>query len=97
MEILNQVLIFAGIIAVIVGIMVQIAKNLFPISKNLIPVISILIGILIGVASYPFTDLNVTLRIWSGVFAGLSAVGLYELSTNRSGNTKKDDEINKTL
>lgn len=90
MEVLNNVLTFAGVIAFIVSIFVQVIKNIVNMPKNLIPVLGIVVGVIIGALSTPFTDLDLTLRLWAGIFAGFSATGLYELVTSRSGNTKED-------
>jgi hypothetical protein len=40
------------------------------------------IGIALGLASlaWVFTDLNATFRLWGGLFAGLSACKLYDLT-----------------
>lgn len=49
----------------------------------------LVIGLLIGVVAYPFTELDLTLRLWAGGLAGLSATGLFELAfNNRPGTTK---------
>ncbi|MNW69413.1 hypothetical protein D3C74_484100 [compost metagenome] len=58
--------------------------------KNLLPWIGLAIGLLIGWAAYPFSDLDLTLRLWGGALAGLSATGLFELVlSNRPGSTKE--------
>lgn len=80
---MEAVLVFAGIIAGIVVALVQLVKVTFPsVPKNLIPLIGLLIGLLVALAAYPFTDLPFDHRLWSGVFAGLSATGLFELVFN---------------
>lgn len=92
MDIMNSVLVYAGIIGVIVGIIVQVIKGAFPIPKNFVPILAIGIGVVIAILGYPFTDLDLTLRIWAGVFSGLASVGLYEVTTNRSGTTKEQSK-----
>ncbi|MEK3768498.1 holin [Paenibacillus sp. FSL R5-0887] len=88
-ENLTNVLAFASVIAVFVLAGVQFVKKTFNVQNNLLPVIGLVIGLLIGVVAYPFTDLSLRLRLWSGGLAGLSATGFFELAFNkREGNTK---------
>ncbi|MEK5435223.1 MULTISPECIES: holin [Paenibacillus] len=89
-EILDDVMAFASILAVFVLALVQLVKNSINIPRNAVPVIGLLIGLLIGAAAYPFTDLDIVLRLWAGGFAGLSATGLFELAfKDRPGTTKE--------
>ncbi|MEK4345700.1 holin [Paenibacillus sp. FSL P4-0184] len=81
---------FASILAVFVLALVQLVKNSINIPRNAVPVIGLLIGLLIGAAAYPFTDLDIVLRLWAGGLAGLSATGLFELAfKDRPGTTKE--------
>ncbi|MNL11768.1 Phage holin [compost metagenome] len=89
MEVLNNVLAFASLIAVFVLAANQAVKTAVNIPRNLIPVVGLVIGLLIGAAAYRFTDLELSLRLWAGGLAGLSATGLFELGKNRPGNTQK--------
>lgn len=90
MEVLNNVLAFATLISVFVLALVQLVKNTVNVPKNLLPWIGLIIGLLIGWAAYPFSDLELTLRLWGGGLAGLSATGLFELVlSNRPGGTKE--------
>ncbi|KGE20067.1 holin [Paenibacillus wynnii] len=90
MEVLNNVLAFATLISVFVLALVQLVKNTANVPKNLLPWIGLLIGLLIGWWAYPFSDLDLTLRLWGGGLAGLSATGLFELVlSNRPGSTKE--------
>lgn len=87
---LEAVLTFASVLAVFVLAAVQLVKNTVKMSSNIVPVVGLLIGLLIGAAAYPFTTLDVTLRLWAGGLAGLSATGLFELAfSKRPGNTKE--------
>ena len=86
---LTDVLAFASFLAVFVMSLVQLVKNMLNLPRNLIPLIGLVIGLFIGLAAYPFTDLNIVLRLWAGGLAGLSATGLFELAfNNRPGSTK---------
>ncbi|MNP22132.1 Phage holin [compost metagenome] len=89
-EILDDVMAFASILAVFVLALVQLVKNSINIPRNAVPMIGLLIGLLIGAAAYPFTELDIVLRLWAGGLAGLSATGLFELVfNNRPGTTKE--------
>jgi hypothetical protein len=87
---LTNVLAFASVIAVFVLAGVQFVKKTVNVPNNLLPAIGLVIGLLIGVVAYPFTDLSLVLRLWSGGLAGLSATGLFELAfSKRDGTTKE--------
>lgn len=89
-EILDDVMAFASILAVFVLALVQLVKNSINIPRNAVPIIGLLIGLLIGAAAYPFTELDILLRLWAGGLAGLSATGLFELAfKDRPGTTKE--------
>jgi len=85
---LNDVLSFASLLSVFVMAVVQLVKITVNLPKNIIPLVGVLIGLLLGLAFYPFTDLQTVERLWGGGLAGLSATGLFELAFNkRAGNT----------
>lgn len=89
-KILDDVMAFSSILAVFVVALVQLVKNSINIPRNALPMIGLLIGLLIGAAAYPFTELDIVLRLWAGGLAGLSATGLFELVfKNRPGTTKE--------
>ncbi|OMD82840.1 holin [Paenibacillus odorifer] len=88
--ILDNVVAFASILAVFVLAPVQLVKNSINIPRNAVPIIGLLIGLFIGVVAYPFTELDLVLRLWAGGLAGLSATGLFELAfKDRPGTTKE--------
>jgi hypothetical protein len=87
-DMLNQVMVFASVLAAAVFAVLQTVKATVSIPKNFIPIIGLVIGILAGWAAYPFTDLEVVPRLWAGAFAGLSSTGIFELGKNNPGNTK---------
>lgn len=90
MEVLNNVMAFASVLAVFVLALVQLVKTTVNLPKNIVPLIGVVIGILVGAAASPFTDLELVLRLWAGGLAGLSATGLFELGLNkRDGGTKE--------
>lgn len=85
---MTTVLFFATILAPVVMALTELIKRTVKIKKNYIPFIAFAVGIFIGFASQPFTDLDLVLRLWSGGFAGLAATGLFELGNERNGFTK---------
>ncbi|KIL46143.1 holin [Jeotgalibacillus campisalis] len=89
---MTAVLIFATVIAPIVLAAIEVIKRTAPIPKNYLPLIALAVGIFIGYAASQFTDLDTTLRLWAGAFAGLSATGLFELTNKREGVTKEENE-----
>ncbi|MEC0092928.1 holin [Paenibacillus macquariensis] len=98
---LNDVLSFATLLSVFVMAVVQLVKITINLPKNIVPLVGVLIGLLLGLAFYPFTDLQTVERLWGGGLAGLSATGLFELAFNkRTGNTivnsdnSKDNKTN---
>lgn len=89
MEVLNNVIAFASVLAVFVLALVQLVKTTVNLPKNIVPLIGVVIGVLVGTAASPFTDLDLVLRLWAGGLAGLSATGLFELGNKRDGGTKE--------
>lgn len=87
-EMMNQVMLFATVLAAIVLAFLQLVKATVSLPKNLIPIIGLVIGLLAGWLGYIFTDLELVPRLWAGAFAGLSSTGIFELVKNNPGNTK---------
>ncbi|MFB1051807.1 holin [Paraliobacillus sp. JSM ZJ581] len=86
---MDQVLMFATVLIPIVTSIVELIKKTVYLPKNWIPMISFIIGLIIGAIAYPFTEMELVLRLWSGGFAGLSATGLFEVVNKREGMTKE--------
>lgn len=87
--VLDDVMAFASMLAIFVLALVQLVKKSIKLPRNAVPVVGFMIGLLTGVAAYPFTELDLVLRLWAGGLAGLSATGLFELVfQQRSGMTK---------
>ncbi len=78
---MDDVLIFATVIAPIVLAFVELVKRTKSVDERYLSLVALALGLAIGVLSAPFSDLEVTLRLWSGALAGLASVGLFELST----------------
>lgn len=87
---MENVLFFATVLLPIVSALVEMIKKTFNLPKNIIPSISFVTGLIIGGIAYPFTDMELVLRLWAGGFAGLSATGLFEVVNKREGMTKHD-------
>lgn len=85
---MDNVLFFATVLAPIILALVQLLKKTFNIKNNLIPLIAFAVGIFVGFAASPFTDLDLVLRLWAGGLAGLSATGLFELGKKHAGSSK---------
>lgn len=85
---MEAVLLFATILSPVVAALVELIKQTVNVQKNYLPLIALVIGLLVSFVAYPFTDMELVLRLWSGGFAGLAATGLYELTTKRDGTTK---------
>lgn len=85
---MEEILIFATILLPIVTALVELVKKTFTIKNNFIPAISVVVGLIIGAAAYPFTDLDTVLRLWAGGLAGLAGTGLFELVKPRDGVSK---------
>ncbi|WP_245804799.1 holin [Halobacillus hunanensis] len=91
-EIMQQVLLFTTVISPFVFGVIEVVKKAFRIPKKYIPLLSVGIGLLAGIAAFPFTDMSLMLRIWAGVGAGLSGTGLFEMVKKREGFSKKDSD-----
>jgi len=88
---MQDVLVFATVLAAFVTALVQLVKVTVNVPKNIVPLIGLGIGLVIGAAAYPFTDLELVLRLWAGGLSGLSATGLFELALNKRDGTTKSD------
>lgn len=88
---LTEVFFYVSIIGPIVMALVEVVKKAVPTPKNFIPVVAIIMGLVVGFASQPFTDLNLILRLWGGVISALVGTGLYEVIKQRDGYSKEDE------
>lgn len=90
MTMMEQVLVFATVIAPSVTALTALVKRAFPVNVNYVPLISFVLGLLLGAAGYIFTELPLDARLWAGGMSGLSGVGLYEVFVQRKGTTKQE-------
>ncbi|WP_077621573.1 holin [Sediminibacillus massiliensis] len=85
---MEEVLAFATLLLPIVLALVELIKRTVNMPKAIVPAVSFAVGILVGAIAYPFSDMELVLRLWAGGFAGLSGTGLFELVKSRPGTTK---------
>lgn len=88
MEFPGELLLLVTLISPVIIGLSEVAKQTVRIPKNIIPLVAIFIGIIVGIAAAPFTTVDIYIRIWAGVIAGLASVGLYESGKSRDGYTK---------
>ena len=84
-----DILILTSILVPIITGLVEMIKKAMNVPLNFIPVIALLVGLLIGFAAAPFTDLDYVNRFWAGGLAGLASVGLFEVVKQRDGQSKE--------
>lgn len=89
---MESVILFATIIAPIVVALSELMKRTGLVPKRFTPLSVMILAIVIAILAAPFTDLDITLRAWSGVFAGLSSMGLYELAALKSKHSRDKEE-----
>lgn len=87
-----DILILTSILVPVITGLVEAIKKAVNIKINFIPVVALLVGLIIGLAAQPFTDLDGINRLWAGGLAGLASVGLFEVVKQREGLSKEDDE-----
>lgn len=87
---MTEILTFAVILAPIILAIVELIKRSSPIKNNLLPLTAFVVGLLIGLIAWPFTELDFAMRLWAGGFAGLSATGLFELGSKSTKFVKEE-------
>jgi len=78
---MEEILVFATVLAPIVVGMTELIKRTTIVPERYLSVVALFCGLVIGVLAAPFRDLDIFIRLWSRAFAGLASVGLFELST----------------
>lgn len=84
---MEEILILATAIAIVVGGVVEAVKRATNVNKRYLPLVAIVVGVVVGAAAY-FLDAEMGLRMWAGGIAGLMSVGLFETSKNIKGDDK---------
>lgn len=86
---MEQIIAFAGVIAVITGALVQVLKKVNVIPKNWLPIAGMVIGVIIGGVSVFIpeivSELSLGGRLLAGLISGLMATGIWETFKNREG------------
>jgi hypothetical protein len=77
---MQEVLIFATVVMPIATGLTEVVKRAISVNKKYVPAVSVVVGIVVGAAAIPLTDIDFVARLWGGGLAGLSATGLYELA-----------------
>ncbi|WP_294742009.1 holin [uncultured Exiguobacterium sp.] len=85
---MTEILLLATLIAPVTLGVNEIIKQAFNVKKNFIPLLGVIVGLAIGFLAAPISDIDIYLRLWAGALSGLSASGLYELTSKRDGTTK---------
>ncbi|MGW7862043.1 holin [Staphylococcus xylosus] len=84
---MEQIIAFAGVIAIITGGIVTVIKKTNIVPKNYLPIIAMVIGALIGGMSEFIPELVTELsfggRLLAGLISGLMATGIWETFKNR--------------
>lgn len=87
-----EVIVFATVLVPIITALVEVIKKAVATPINLIPLIAVVVGLIVGATAYPFSELDMTLRLWAGVLAGLASTGLFELIKQRDGYSKEEEK-----
>lgn len=90
------VLILASILTPTVLAVIELVKRIVSVPKNFLPLLAFIAGLAVGAVSYPFTDLELALRLWAGGISGLAATGLFEVGNSREGMTKQHKDSKET-
>lgn len=79
-EVMIQVLTFATAIGAIVATFMQMVKKAAgaKLDARFVPIVALFVGMAIGAAAYPFTEMDLVLRLWAGGLAGWQATGMFE-------------------
>lgn len=75
-----EVLVLATILAVIITSLIEVVKHTTNVPKRALPVVGLALGLAVGALCYPFTTLDLTMRLWAGAFSGLTATGFFEIT-----------------
>lgn len=80
---MTEILLLTTILAPIVTALVQMMKTAINLNDRFIPLLAAVVGLGVGIAAFPISDVDLAMRIWAGVLAGLTGVGLYEVVTQQ--------------
>jgi len=90
---MNEIMIFAGVLAILTVAFVQLIKKTTQVPSKLMPLISLAIGIIVGAIAYFVpeltSDLSIGAHLIAGALSGLSASGLFDLATKTNEGFRK--------
>lgn len=82
---MESILLFASAVSVITIMSVELVKHTTHLSNRYLPIVSVVIGVIVGVLALLIPeltgDISVGAHILAGAISGLSASGLYDLTT----------------
>ena len=89
-EMLTQMGIFITILTpIIVGVVEALKRTFTNIPNQYYTVLSIVVALGLASLGWIFTDLPAVYRLWAGLFAGLSASGVYDFAVNLAKKEEK--------
>lgn len=77
-NLMTDVLLFATVIGVVVSAFMEMIKRATEIPNKYVPVVAFVVGLFVGAVAYPFTSMDLVLRLWAGGVSGFMASGIYE-------------------
>lgn len=86
-----SIVMFITVIAAVVAGLTELLKRTDLVPTKFLPILVLVVGVAVGLAATPFTDLNWEFRAWIGGLAGLSAMGVYDIAA-LSALFKKDND-----
>lgn len=89
---MDEIIVYAGVISVLTVALVQLIKKTTAVSDKLLPLISFIIGLIVGAVALFIpeltADLSVGGHLLAGAISGLSASGIYDLTTKTGKATR---------
>lgn len=89
---MEDIIFFATLIVPVVMALVEVVKRTVNMDNKYATLVSLIVGLLVGLAGSIFTDLDLVSRLWAGALAGLSSSGLYDLIKPKK--TTDDKKVN---
>lgn len=85
-----DIMIFVSFLTPIAAAVTEVLKMTFTsIPQRFNTLLAILVSIVLAALSGVFTDLDITMRLWSGLFAGLASAKVYDITKNLVTTDKK--------
>lgn len=76
----TAIFLIATVLVAIITAVTEVVKRAVTIPVRYLPLVSMVIGVIVGLATMPLNDYSIYVLIWSGAIAGLAASGLFDLS-----------------